>query len=279
MNETQLPFLLVTERSTLPVIGHTLRGIRDFGNPESISIVVPSSQIGDFDFAAEFGAKVIAEDEVLPEWSLSRVRGALPRHPQMAGWYLQQFLKLSFGFYARIPQYVIWDADTVMLSRIDFTENGITLMNSAREHHREYFETFRKLFGREATLPRSVISQYMLIETQIVQQMRGTVESRFGKNWIEAILSVLPGDSLCEFSEYETYGNFLAVCDRKRLKLLQIKWFRRGAEIIHDPALEDFDAIRKRFARYAYVAFERHHSTSFLRRLRGRGLLLLGLSS
>ncbi len=279
MSEPRLPFLLVAERSVLPIIGLTLRGIQAYGNPESSSIVAPASQIGEFDVASNFGAKVISEDEVLAEWNLERVRDALPQQPGRAGWYLQQFLKLNFGFYARVPRYVIWDADTVMLSRINFTENGLTVMNSAREYHQQYFETFRKLFGRDAPLRRSVISQYMLIETQIVQEMRSTIESRFGKDWIEAILSALPGDTLCEFSEYETYGNFLADRYHDRMKLDRIKWFRRGAEIVRDPALEDFDAIRKRFAGYAYVAFERHHADSFLRRLRGRGSLLLRLGS
>ncbi len=279
MNELRFHYVLVAERSVMPVIALALRGIEAYGNPGSISIVAPSSQINEFRFASGFGARVIAEDEVLAGWSLARIRSAMPRNPHRAGWYLQQFLKLSFGFYACIPQYVIWDADTVMLSHINFTENGMTLMNSAREHHREYFETFKRLFGREAPLRHSVISQYMLIETQILQEMRSTIETRFGKDWIEAILSVLPGVSPCEFSEYETYGNFFASRHSGKLRMTRTKWFRRGAEIIRDPALESFDEIRKRFAGYAYVAFERHHADSFLRRLRGRGLLLLRLSS
>jgi hypothetical protein len=279
MDELKFPYVLVAERSVLPVIRLALQGIQAYGNPKSTSVVVPSSQIGEFRAVSESGALVIPEDEVLPEWSLARVRAEMPRHPQMAGWYLQQFLKLSFGSYAGVPRYVIWDADTVMLSPINFTEGGVTLMNTAREHHQEYFETFAKLFGRQAPLRRSLISQYMLIETQVVDEMRREIEGRFSKDWIAAILSLLPGKSLCEFSEYETYGNFFAVSRPERLKLRRMKWFRRGAEVIRDLALGDFDTIREKFAGYAYVAFERHHEVSFLRRIRGRGSLLLRLSS
>lgn len=278
MNELKFPYVLVAERSVLPLIGQVLQGIQTYGNPESISIVVPSAQFDDFKITARCGARVIGEDEVLAGWSLARVKAALPNQPHRAGWYLQQFLKLSFGSYAGIPQYVVWDADTVMLSCVKFTENGLTVFNTAREHHGEYYETFERLFGRAAPLRRSLVSQYMLIETQIVQEMRCAIESRFGKDWITAILSVLPGTSESEFSEYVTYANFLADRYPDRLKLSRTKWFRYGSEIIQDPACEDFDTVRERFSGYAYVAFERH-PTSLLKRLWGNGSLLLRRSS
>jgi len=274
----KIPYVLVAERSVLPLIGLVLQGIQANGNPESISIVVPSAEIDDFGTTLKFGARVIAEDDVLAEWNLARVKAALPKQPHRAGWYLQQFLKLSFGFYAGVPQYVVWDADTVMLSRVNFTENGLTVLNTAREHRRDYFKTFEKLFGREAPLRRSAISQYMLIETRIVNEMRGVIESRFGKDWIHAILSVLPGESISEFSEYETYANFVADRYPGRLKLSRTKWFRYGSEIIRNPASKDLNTIKERFAGYAYVAFERHPS-SVLKRLWRHGLLLMRVGS
>jgi hypothetical protein len=85
MGDWKLPYVLVAERSVLPVIGLALHGIQAHGNPESISIATPSSQVDEFRVASEFGARVIAEDEVLAEWSLARVRSVMPKHFSRGG--------------------------------------------------------------------------------------------------------------------------------------------------------------------------------------------------
>lgn len=265
MDRATLPYVLVAERSVLPTIRTVLAGLEANGNPASITIVPPTSQVAEFRSNCAATVQVVAEDDVLPDWSLSRVRSMLPNHNN-PGWYLQQLLKLSYGFYAGVPEYVVWDADTVMLSPVRFKQDGAVLMNIAREQHRPYLETFRRLFGYAAPLDRSLVSQYMCVDTDIVGEMRKEIARRHGCDWIEAILSVLPGELLHEFSEYETYGNFLASTHPTKLKLERQQWFRHGSELVRDLESTDLEALRDKFAGYAYVAFERHHPSSLAKR-------------
>ncbi len=253
-----LPYLLVAERSVVPMANLVLEALETHARPSSIFIVVPRVQVQEFLLTRCARHQVIAEEEILPEWSLRRIQAMLRRYPERAGWYLQQFLKLGFGAAAAVPRYVVWDADTVMLARPTLTHRGRVVMSASREFHRPYFRTFERLFGRRRVLSRSVISQYMLMETAVVSEMQDEIEHRHRQGWIEAILEGLPGCSPSEFSEYETYGNFLESRHPGSVLLRQIKWFRYGSYLLPAAESRTTPHVCRTFDGYAYVAFERH---------------------
>lgn len=262
------PYVLVAERSVLGSIDSVVASLEKHGGAEAITIVVPASQVTEFRSTRCGSHEVLSEDDILPGWPLGRVRSQLGRRADRAGWYLQQFLKLAFGVARGVEWYVIWDADTVMLRRPAFeSADGRVLMNAAREHHRPYFDTFRRLFGEDPVLHASVVSQYMLIDTSVVRQMFAEIEARHRCGWVEAILGNLPGRSPSEFSEYETYANYL---ERRRpgaVTLTRERWFRYGSEIVPADRRNELASIERTFARYAYVSFERHGSNTVRRAL------------
>jgi len=228
-------------------------------NPAGIYVVVPAGQRDAFREVLADRVQVVVEEDVLPNWPLSRVKSMLPKQPRRAGWYLQQFLKLGFGQYAHVPRYVIWDADTVMLRPPVLEKDGKVVMNTAKEYHQPYFDTFRRLLGVAPVLPRSMISQYMRIDSAVCLQMQQEISARGqGDGWIEVLLRGLPGTSISEFSEYETYANYLAHINPAGIELQTSKWFRYGSEIFPDQESVSLEQIEKRFAGYGYVAFERH---------------------
>ena len=139
-----LPYVLVAEASTLPLIRVVVANLRKQANPASISVVVPNRQITAFEDILKNQAAVISEDKLLPDWPLERLRKKLA-HPDRAGWYLQQFLKLSFGQFSGAEEYVIWDADTVPLAAPQIGDGELTLFGKANEYHKPYFETYRKI--------------------------------------------------------------------------------------------------------------------------------------
>lgn len=272
----KLPYLLVAEKSLLKIIGKTISALEKHANPAGIYVVVPGGQLEAFRAVLTDRILLVPEEDVLPEWPLARVKSILPKQPGRAGWYLQQFLKLGFGNYAGVARYVIWDADTVMLQPPVLERSGRVVMNTAREYHQPYFDTFRRLFGVAPTLPRSMISQYMLIDSAICWQMLQEICSRGqAADWVEVLLRGLPGTSISEFSEYETYSNYLAHINPVGIELQANKWFRYGSEIFPDQGLVSLEQIEKRFAGYGYVAFERHPSSAG-RWLGSRALLMLG---
>ena len=275
----KLPYLLVAEKSLINIIGQTVSALEKHASPAAIYVVVPSSQLEIFRAVLTNRVILVSEEDVLPTWPLMRVKAMLPKQPERAGWYLQQFLKLGFGSYAGVARYVIWDADTVMLQPPVLERNSRVVMNTAKEYHQPYFDTFRRLFGASPTLPRSMISQYMLIDTAICLQMQQEICSRNqGADWIEALLQALPGKSISEFSEYETYANYLAQINPAGIELQTNKWFRYGSEIFPDQGAVSLEQIEKRFAGYGYVAFERH-GHSVLKLLIARLYLLAGFGS
>jgi hypothetical protein len=276
LNHEKLPYLLVAEKSVLKIIGKTVSALEKYANPASIYVVVPSGQLEAFGALLTDRVTLVPEEDVLPDWPLARVKSLLPKQPERAGWYLQQFLKLEFGKYAGVPCYVIWDADTIMLQSPVLERNARVVMNTAKEYHQPYFDTFRRLFGVAPTLPRSMISQYMLIDSSICLQMQQEICARGqGESWVEILLRSLPGTSISEFSEYETYANYLARLNPAGIELANSKWFRYGAEIFPDYKSVSLEQIEIRFAGYAYVAFERHPSNT-IRWLGSRALLMLG---
>jgi hypothetical protein len=272
----KLPYLLVAEKSLLKIIGQTVSALEKYANPAAIYVVVPSGQLEAFGVLLQDRVLLVPEEDVLPEWPLARVKSFLPKQPERAGWYLQQFLKLGFGRYGGIPRYVIWDADTVMLQSPVLERNARVVMNTAKEYHQPYFDTFRRLFGVAPTLPRSMISQFMLIDSAICLRMQGEIcASGQGSDWIKVLLNSLPGRSISEFSEYETYANYLAHIKPTGIELQTSKWFRYGSEIFPDQESVSLEQIEKRFSGYAYVAFERHQSSA-VRWLGSHALLMLG---
>lgn len=58
MSELKIPYVPVAERSVLPLINLVLQGIQTIGNPESISIVIPSAEVDDFGITLNFDARV-----------------------------------------------------------------------------------------------------------------------------------------------------------------------------------------------------------------------------
>ncbi len=271
-------YVLVAEKSLLPVIGATLDGLGRHGDPSAIRVIVPGAQVELFKPLVPASVDLIAEEELLPDWPLVRVRSRLPRHPGRAGWYLQQFLKLEYGRWAAVERYVVWDADTVMLRRPPFWDGDCVLFAKARERHEPYFDTIERLLGHRAVLACSAIAQYMPMESAAVADLKQRMQSGTSGDWIEAVLAVLRDDDPSEFSEYETYANYFAKHHAGRMRMVDLPWFRYGAQVLSLQGRISLDEVARRFSRYDLVAFERHPG-SLVKKLAARAMNALGIGS
>ncbi len=128
---------------------------RDY--PDSVhSIIVPDESIAEF---SDLGSQVrlVPESEVLTLGEFRNIfeelkdqcrfqHDYLPREK----WYYQQALKLAFAIAKSMEGefVVMWDADTIPTRRLEFFENGKSLLyGSLEEFHKPYFLTVKKLFG------------------------------------------------------------------------------------------------------------------------------------
>lgn len=200
----------------------------------------------------------IDEDTVFPDLKLKTLKRELrlPGFPEGAGWYFQQFLKLS---YPRIrpdaERYLIWDADTVPLRPFSvFGPSGKVLLTPATMEackppygvyldmktvlkieratcpHLPYFENYQHLLGEKPFLDRSFIAQQMPIHVPTLQSLVRIIEHRFPgqESWPWKILKNLRGKSGNLFSEYETYAQFAQRHAPELHEVRPLLWSRAG---------------------------------------------------
>ncbi len=111
----------------------------------------------------------------------------------------------------RSPQYAVVDADTVFVAPVELMRNGKYVFGRTNQHHVPYFQTYRKLLGQEAPRLPSFIADHMIFDCAIVQELLAEIESRHpGKKWHEAVLESIDSAETSSFSEFETYGHFVA---------------------------------------------------------------------
>lgn len=129
------------------------------------------------------------------------------------GWYLQQFLKLSYSLICKDEYYLLWDADTIPIHEHIMIGNGQPVFDMKTECHKPYFDTFSRLFPLyEKRNERSYISEHMIVKTEIMREMISEIEKSDmpGIDWYEKIIQAVDAEELPRsgFSDYETYGLF-----------------------------------------------------------------------
>ncbi len=196
----------------------TVREIRRYICLEGTIFIVTSSRL--FKYFGEGWLKrncvvLVDENNMLKGLSLEKVYSEMKRHfscAVRAGWYFQQFLKMSFALtqYAK-ENYLIWDADTIPLRTIKFIdEKGRFLFTMKEEYNRPYFETMHRLLGFGKVSNSSFIAEHMPIKTSIMAALLDEIEKStvVGASWFEKIINATSGVDEAAFSEFETYGTY-----------------------------------------------------------------------
>ena len=179
----------------------------------------------------------------------------LPRG--VTGWYYQQFLKMQYAFICKDEYYMTWDGDTVPCRRINMfsPETGQPYLDLKHEYHPEYFETMGKILpGFRKVIERSFISEHMLFRADIMRNLITEIEKNDsipGRKFWEKIINAIEPDKIYDsaFSEFETYGTFVALRYPSVYKLREWHSFRLGASFfdMHKICNRDFEWLAKDF--------------------------------
>jgi Family of unknown function (DUF6492) len=181
---------------------------------------------------------LLDEDNVIENINLGVLQDYFTQRigtPLRSGWYFQQFLKMSIS---NLPDtadhYLIWDSDTILLrSPTFFDPDGTVLINPKIEDHKPYFEVLKKTLGMEKQVDFSFISEHLMINKSYMSKLihSFTTKASGETSWVELILNSIDDDSLgaSGFSEFETYGNFIALNYKDSFKCRSIKSTRNGA--------------------------------------------------
>ncbi len=215
----------------------------------------------------------INENELL---SFDSVRECLTEHlkpllgnepvPRGAvGWYYQQFLKMEYSRICEDEYYMSWDGDTIPCAPFSMfqKDSGKPYLDLKQEYHALYFETLEKIIpGMRKVIGKSFISEHMLFNKSIMQELiRKIEENRLlpGENYWEKIIHAIKPEQISEsaFSEFETYGTYVAYMAPDHYKLREWHSFRLGAEFFDPNTIcdRDFDWLAKDFQA---ISFEKN---------------------
>ena len=232
---------------------------------EKYCLICPNSQVDDFKRLTDANWTIQGEGDFAsnchPSIIQDQVSGA---NSTRVNWLFQQFLKINAILESELGDdelVLIWDADTVPLRKINFINpvNGLISYYHGSEHHIPYFETIRRVLGLEKLANESFVAQCMPIRVGWLKEMVNQIEIRFGNNYVDSILSALPGNSGSEFSEYETIGAWVLKYHRNEMEFRKKNfWLRSGSTIIG----QNLSGIRARIflnllgIHYDFVAIE-----------------------
>ncbi len=189
----------------------------------------------------------------------------LPRG--VTGWYYQQFLKMQYARICENEYYMVWDGDTVPCRDIRMFKEGSgeAFLDLKTEYKAEYFETMGRLIpGLRKFIAKSFISEHMLMKCEYMRELMESMEANAeieGNAFWEKILNVIPMEQIqnAVFSEFETYGSFVALRHSTAYRLREWHSFRLGGEFF-DPqtiAERDFEWLGRDFDA---ISFEKGHS-------------------
>lgn len=161
--------------------------------------------------------EVLDEDTLVKGLSLCRIKDVLKEkigNGSRAGWYFQQFLKMSYSLVTKSDYYLIWDSDLILLKELKFfTEDNKMIIYKKTEYHTPYFETMKKILNLDKMFNFSFIAEHLLIKTTIMKEIIAKIQSKNdveGNYYFEKILNSVSLNDLPKsgFSEFETYGTY-----------------------------------------------------------------------
>ncbi len=178
----------------------------------------------------------------------------------VTGWYYQQFLKMQYSVVCKDEYYMVWDGDTIPCREIKMfqAETGKPYLDMKHEYHPEYFDTISKILpGFRKVIERSFISEHMLFKTEIMRCLINDIEKNEaipGTKFWEKIINSIPAENISHssFSEFETYGTYVAMRFPDIYKLRDWHSFRLGSQFFSIDTIterdfswlgKDFDAI------------------------------------
>ena len=250
--------LLVTDARNKALLPLVIRGLYSLCGVTDIVIIRPLHEASAFRVLEDTYPRVtfLSDSDVLTFDAKDIAHYGVPNFPKRAGWFFQQFLKLGFSSHPIAKQnYLVWDADTVPLSSMEFCSNEKVIFTHGLEFFSEYFETIEDIFGFKSVFPCSVISQHSLFDKTIITQMFAHVTARLdSSSFYESVLTSCARRQSAFFSEYEVYAAFFAHCRPTGYSCDRRRWFRNAAALSGIPPSGLWLSYFARF--FDYAAFE-----------------------
>ena len=234
------------------VLAYTVESIREYvQHPLGIIYVVSPYSEKVVQFCSHHNCQFIDEKLLLPV-SKDQINYFV-NGDDRSGWIYQQLLKLSGDKICTQENFLVFDADTVLIQPTVFEVDGKIIYYCSDEYHAPYFDLFSKLFRTNLKFSLSFINHYMLFNKTLLKHLKSTIEYNFNKDWWVPIINNLDITTASSFSEYETYGNFVYLNYSKSMK------FSYWSNInLKRNQLDKFNELKNKLSK-KYRAISFHH--------------------
>ena len=249
----------VCTSADIGVWSHTSKNLLKFVPSKNYLLIVPDSDVELFKSITDRTFNVVPESVFVPGLKEILKQKIPPSSIGRIGWYLQQFIKLSVLKEARdYENFVIWDADTVPLKKINFFRStGEVEFFSGTEKHLPYFDLTQKLLGLGKIAKFSFIAQCFPCKGIWANNFFNFIECKFSESYENSLLNLIDFKESSGFSEYETLGSFVYHNYSKQIILSGKKWERGGNALIGGPYNIDREPYKQLIKDYEHITFER----------------------
>jgi len=249
----------VCKASDISTWKQTSQNLLKYVDSKNYLVIVPDDEVLLFRSITDPVFRVVPETVYIGDLKSTLLSRMPDASRWRLGWYLQQFIKLAVLYEAKdYENYVIWDADTVPIKKIDFfrTTGDVEFFVGTEAHH-PYFEFTEKLLDLSKIAPFSFIAQCFPCKGNWVKCFFKFVEEKFNDNYVNAIINLINFNELSGFSEYETVGQFIFNRFQQQIIVKQKKWLRQGTALIGSSGNIDRQPYSQLIKDFEHITFER----------------------
>ena len=279
MNNTNLNICQVSLNRDIPLIIENYNNFKKLYNEEiTYSIVCPHDQIDEFRKKLKFEKlNIIDEDAIIKFSNFKSIYNELnikinykDEFNLRLKWYYQQALKITFALNFiknKNQNLVIWDADTIILKKIDFFKDNVSVKyGNFFEYHKDYYETNKEIFDKVPKYFISFLNQFIAMSVSECNFfLNNYLKDDFEKKDLGLIISKLIFRSIFNkhkiykgslFSEYEFLGQSNYILNNVRQK--PILFLRFGL----NGKLTVFQNLLAKILGYRHVTYEHAHTSN-----------------
>lgn len=259
----------------LPIIKENIKEFNKYYSNINFFIVCPSKELKIFSKLKSNKIFIINEDSIINYKKFFKIiKSRLQKSnynkiiQNRLRWYYQQVLKISFiieFFLKNKKNIIIWDADTIILKKIIFFRNDISVKYGITKYfHRAYYLTNKKIFGYYPYYFLSFLMQFIAISKsesnflilnldKYMRKSRMQVGEWITKIVMKSVVSAHKAYNGSMFSEYEMIGFSNIFYQYNNQKI--IKGFRDHL----NGKLSVFQKVILRFFDYKFITYEHSH--------------------
>jgi hypothetical protein len=165
------------------------------------------------------------------------------------GWLYQQLIKLSGDRLSCNEDFLVCDADHILLEPHSFIDGGVYNFYYTGEYHVPYFRVIDELFQKryQKIVKFSFISDKMIFNKDILHQMKDEIEFLSKEEWVWSIVNHYDKETQSGFSEFETYGTFISNRFGNKVNLIDANRYMESEVTIDNFSIEEIHEKYKGF--------------------------------